>query len=97
MNLREMVIKAALIATLGGVLMGGAQVLGWVAETDAQVEQGMREAYCIGVATWQAEAARGVPELQRTGHPDYDESAADKCPGLRPAGHAANERQLAHN
>lgn len=94
MTPREIAIKAVMIAALAGALLGAGHVLGWIAKTDAKVEQGMLEAYCTGVATWQAEAARGVEPKIRTGHPDYNGTAADQCPGLRPAGYA-NERQLA--
>lgn len=96
MTPREIAIKAVMIAALAGALLGAGHVLGWIAETDAQVEQGMLEAYCTGVATWQVEAARGVPEVQRTGHPDYRNTAAEQCPGLWPAGYD-NQRQLARN
>ncbi|MFW6344723.1 MAG: hypothetical protein ACOC0M_00105 [Halomonas sp.] len=61
---------------------------------DQRHEQAALEAYCESVATWQAEAARGIRPEHRTGHPDYDEIAADECSGLRPAG-TTTERQLA--
>jgi len=96
MTAREIAIKAVMITALGGAMLGAGHVLSWIAETDAKVEQGMLEAYCTGVATWKAEEARGVLLEHRTGHPDYDEIAADQCPGLRPAGYATTyERQLA--
>jgi hypothetical protein len=67
----------------------------WLNAYDQNVEQARLEAYCTGVATWQAEAARGVPEVHRTGHPDYRNTAAEHCPGLWPAGYD-NQRQLAN-
>ncbi|MDX5979570.1 hypothetical protein [Vreelandella alkaliphila] len=41
--------------------------------------------YCEGVAVWQAEAARAIPEFERTGHDDWRGIAEEYCPGLRPA------------
>ncbi len=72
----------------------------WASGKDAQVRQAATEEYCRGVAIWTAEEARGVPAVQRTGHPDYDEIAADACPGLRPAYPAetpTTPRQLAQD
>ncbi|WP_110642634.1 hypothetical protein [Salinicola sp. CPA57] len=41
--------------------------------------------YCESVATWNAEAARGVAPSRRYGHPDYDGIAAEACaPVLSP-------------
>ncbi|MGE4534693.1 hypothetical protein [Halomonas sp.] len=95
MTPREIAAKAVMITTLAGAMLAAVHVLGWIAETDAKVEQGMLEAYCTGVATWKVEEARGVLLEHRTGHPDYDEIAAERCPGLWPAGRATNQRQLA--
>jgi hypothetical protein len=102
MTLRDLLIKAlqilALAAFIGAVL--------WVNGTDRQVQQAALEDYCHAVAVWSAEEARGIAPTRRTGHPDYDERAAEDCPGLRPAGQAvagnssetltrSTERQLA--
>ncbi|WP_299312614.1 hypothetical protein [uncultured Halomonas sp.] len=95
MTAREIAIKAAQITAVASLLLITVHSLKWIGETDRQVSQGMQEAYCAGVATWQAEAARGVPEAQRTGHPDWRENAAERCPGLRPAAPITTERQLA--
>lgn len=94
MTPREIAIKAVMIAALAGLLLGAGHVLGWIAETDAKVERASIEAYCQGVATWLVEESRGIRPEHRTGHPDYDEIAAEHCPGLRPAGYT-NQCQLA--
>lgn len=41
--------------------------------------------YCEEVAVWEAEAARGIPEFERTGHDDWRGIAEEVCPGLKPA------------
>lgn len=99
MTPREIATKAAAIATVGALLLGGAQVMGWMAETDADIERASVQAYCQGVATWQAEAARGIAPERRTGHPDYNGTADEQCrPGNRSAiPNRSTERQLAGN
>ena len=82
------------VAAAGALLI---HALGWMAATDRQVERASLEAYCQGVVTWQVEASRGIAAEQRTGHPDYEQRAAEDCPGLRPALPAITERQLARN
>ncbi len=96
--IRLSLIRALMVLVMAAALVALAQVSGWLAATDRQVERASLKAYCTGVATWSAEAARGVPLNRRTGHPDYDERAAEDCPGMRPAGPAiTTERQLARN
>lgn len=78
----------ALVAALVGALLA-------LNSYDRDVEQAALEDYCESVALWSAEAERGVPLNRRTGHPDYDEIAAEACPGMRQA--QQDERQLARN
>lgn len=78
----------ALVAGLLGALLA-------LNSYDRDVEQAALEDYCASVAQWTAEAQRGVPLNRRTGHPDFDEIAAEHCPGLWPAGH--DQRQLAQH
>lgn len=97
MTPRTLLITALQILALAGVGWG----LFWATGTGRQVEQAALEDYCHAVAVWQAEAARGIAPQVRTGHPDYDEIAADSCPGMRPAGSRqgildnSTDRQLA--
>lgn len=65
------------------VVIIGSMVL--AASLDAADEQSLHQGYCTEVAVWQAEEARGIDPLQRTGHPDYRGIAAEACPGLRSA------------
>lgn len=55
------------------------------ANLGAADEESLHHTYCAEVAVWQAEEARGVDPLLRTGHPDYRGIAAESCPGMRPA------------
>ncbi len=57
--------KAALAAALL-ILVG---VAGHFDELDAEAQH---DYYCSMVATWHAEAAKGVPANDRTGWPPYD-------------------------
>ena len=84
MTFRTLLIKAAQIL----VLAGAVSALIWVTGTDREIQQVSLEQYCADAALWAAEEARGVPLNRRAGHPDYDERAAEDCPGLRPAGQA---------
>ncbi len=94
--IRLALIRALLILAVAAAGAGIVHALGWMAATDRQVERASLEAYCTGVVTWQVEASRGIAPEHRTGHPDYDERAAEDCPGMRPAGPAiTTERQLA--
>lgn len=92
MTLREIVTRAVLIAAMAGALGAGGHVMGWIAKTDAEVERASVQAYCQGVATWQAEAAQGIAPERRTGHPDYHGTADEQCPSR-----FDNQRQLASN
>lgn len=47
--------------------------------SDYEVQLMQQDRYCESVATWNAEAARGVAPSRRYGHPDYDGIAADVC------------------
>jgi len=70
------------IATLG--ILTAASV-GLVGPSDYEVQLMQQEQYCESVATWNAEAARGVAPERRYGHPDYDGIADDVCaPKLSP-------------
>lgn len=57
----------------------------WVTRMDEQVASVSLEQYCRDAAIWAAEEARGVPIEQRAGQPDWENKAADVCPGMRPA------------
>lgn len=76
MNKRTLSL-AALVVILGSMVLA--------ANLDAADEQSLHRTYCAEVAVWQAEEARGISPLDRTGHPDYRGIAAEACPGLRPA------------
>ncbi|WIX32546.1 hypothetical protein QO259_17305 [Salinicola sp. JS01] len=67
---------AATITTLVVLTVASTDLLG-PSDYDVQLMQQAR--YCDGVATWRAEAARGVPPARRYGHPDYDGIAAEVC------------------
>jgi hypothetical protein len=56
--------KAALAAAL--------IIVGVVGHFDAEDVDAQHDLYCSMVATWKAEAARGVPAKDRTGWPPYD-------------------------
>lgn len=91
---RYLITRALQILALAGAV----SALIWVTGTDREVEKAAMADYCHAVAIWQAEAARGIDPHHRTGHPDYDERAAEDCPGMRPAGPAVDmstKRQLA--
>ncbi|MGM8931423.1 hypothetical protein [Salinicola halophyticus] len=47
--------------------------------SDYEVQLMQQDRYCESVATWNAEAARGVIPSRRYGHPDYDGIAAKVC------------------
>tara|TARA_B100000678_G_scaffold250122_1_gene224795 strand:- start:226 stop:510 length:285 start_codon:yes stop_codon:yes gene_type:complete len=73
---------ASAIATLG--LLTTASV-GLMGPSDYEVQLMQQEQYCESVATWNAEAARGVAPARRYGHPDYDGIADTACaPTLSP-------------
>jgi len=55
---------------------------------DADDNERMHRKYCQEVAVWEAEKARGIDPLDRTGHPDYRGNAAEVCPGMRPAAYS---------
>lgn len=98
MSLRQLIttaLQTLAVAAAGALLI---HALGWASATDRQVSRASLEAYCQGVITWQVEASRGIAAEQRTGHPDWRGTAAEDCPGIRPALPAiTTERQLARN
>ncbi|WP_322528947.1 hypothetical protein R5R73_04730 [Salinicola sp. LHM] len=47
--------------------------------SDYEVQLMQQDRYCESVATWNAEAARGVAPERRYGHPDYDGIADTAC------------------
>tara|TARA_B100001079_G_C15980073_1_gene327138 strand:- start:284 stop:520 length:237 start_codon:yes stop_codon:yes gene_type:complete len=57
----------------------------YTSAADSEDAKRQQREYCQDVAVWQAEAARGIAPMNRTGAPDYKGIAADVCPGLRPA------------
>lgn len=57
----------------------------FAAQGDAAEAERLQMRYCENVVTWRVQASRGVDPLRRHGHPDYQQIAADACPGLRPA------------
>jgi hypothetical protein len=63
----------------------GLAVAGHFDEGNRSAVNATHEKYCGEVAVWQAEEARGIPAVVRTGHGDWRGIAEDHCPGLRPA------------
>ncbi|NIC05224.1 hypothetical protein [Billgrantia bachuensis] len=57
----------------------------WVTRMDEHVASASLEQYCEDAAIWAAEEARGVPLNERAGQPDWENKAAEQCPGMRPA------------
>lgn len=78
MTVQKLTFTAAVILTVLAVMV-------WTGAADAEEAQREQARYCEGVAVWEAQAARGVPKIQRTGHADYNRTAARECPGLNPA------------
>lgn len=74
---RKNLILAGIALAFTGIAVAGA--------FDRQDVEASHANYCEGVAVWMAEADRGIRPEHRTGHPDYHGTAADYCPGLRPA------------
>ncbi|CAM3309717.1 hypothetical protein [Halomonas lysinitropha] len=96
--IRVALIRALQILSVAAALVAIYSLSAWLTAIDRQVERASLEAYCTGVAVWSAEESRGIAPERRTGHPDYDERAAEDCPGMRPAGlNITTERQLARN
>lgn len=82
MNRNQKKIALFAVGVLGFV---GLAVAGHYDEGNRADVKAVHERYCEGVAVWQAEAARGIPKVERTGHDDWRGIAEEKCPGLRPA------------
>ncbi|MDH4572437.1 hypothetical protein [Salinicola acroporae] len=73
---------ASAIATLALLTVAS---VGLTGPSDYDVQLMQQDKYCESVATWNAEAARGVAPARRYGHPDYDGIAAEVCaPVLSP-------------
>jgi len=70
----------ALAAIIGSMIVAS--------KLDASDKERMHRKYCQEVAVWEAEKARGIDPLDRTGHPDYRGNAAEVCPGMRPAAYS---------
>nr|WP_300312841.1 hypothetical protein [Halomonas sp.] len=72
-----------------GTIVGGASVLLLlsaflvVLHQDRAMEAAIEIQYCSEVSIWRAEADRGIPAIDRTGHPDYRGIADRQCPGIR--------------
>lgn len=77
--------KKIAIVTVGFLGFVGLAVAGHFDEGNRAAVNAVHERYCGGVAVWKAEEARGIPEVERTGHDDWRGIAEDYCPGLRPA------------
>lgn len=72
---------AGLLASGALLLIAMLACVGWalvVGPTDHQVRQAAQADYCDAVQQWQDQGARGIPESQRFGHPDYAHRA-DEC------------------
>lgn len=76
------VFNTALAITTVAALIAA---MAWVTRMDEQVASVSLEQYCRDAAIWAAEEARGVPLEERVGQPDYENKAAEQCPGMRPA------------
>ncbi|OLO05248.1 hypothetical protein [Salinicola socius] len=73
---------ASAIATLAVLTVAS---VGLPGPSDYEVQLMQQAQYCESVATWNAEAARGVAPARRYGHPDYDGIADTACaPVLSP-------------
>lgn len=86
------------IVTTAVLVIASLMLVAWsfVDSQDHALESAAQRAYCSEVSIWRAEAARGIPSVERTGHPDYNGIADQQCMGIRPAGYAeGTQRQLA--
>ncbi|WP_413614791.1 hypothetical protein MRB56_12845 [Halomonas cupida] len=80
------------------LVIGAMLLVAWsiVDSHDHAMESATHRQYCSEVGIWRAEAARGIPVVERTGHPDYNGIADQQCMGIRPAGYAeGKQHQLA--
>lgn len=81
MSPRTLLTKTLAILAVAGLI---AATL-WVTRMDALIASASLEQYCEDAALWAAEEARGVPINERAGQPDWENKAAEQCPGMRPA------------
>lgn len=86
---RVILIAAVLVIT-------SLMLVAWsfVDSQDHATETAAHRQYCSEVSIWRAEAARGIPAVERTGHPDYNGIADQQCMGIRPAGYAESNPHL---
>lgn len=77
-----MISRKAALSVIAGFSFIGLATAGYMEKPSTEKTH---ETYCTGVAVWNAEGARGVAKLNRTGHPDWRDIAEEYCPGMRPA------------
>ncbi|WP_251976751.1 hypothetical protein [Salinicola avicenniae] len=79
--MRELIARplAGVVSAIGTLGLLTAASVGLVGPSDYEMQLMQQEQYCESVATWNAEAARGVAPAQRYGHPDYDDIADTAC------------------
>lgn len=67
------------------VVIGSLLLAAWIIvdKQDQAMESASHLQYCSEVSIWRAEADRGIPAIDRTGHPDYRGIADQQCPGIR--------------
>jgi hypothetical protein len=70
---------AGVVSAIGTLGLLTAASVGLVGPSDYDVQLMQQQQYCESVATWNAEATRGVAPSRRYGHPDYDGIAAEVC------------------
>lgn len=84
------------IVTTAVLVIASLMLVAWsfVDSQDHAMEAAAHRQYCSEVSIWRAEAARGIPAVERTGHPDYNGIADQQCMGIRPAGYAESSPHL---
>lgn len=85
--MRQMITHpaAGVVSAIGTLGLLTAASVGLVGPSDYDVQLMQQQQYCESVATWNADADRGVEPSRRYGHPDYDGIAAEVCaPVLSP-------------
>ncbi|MGP9633761.1 hypothetical protein ACT3R7_11910 [Halomonas sp. AOP43-A1-21] len=78
MNAEHKKLIGLAVGVLGfvGLAVAGQMDEGNKADVDATHQR-----YCDNIALWNAEAARGIPEIERTGHDDWRGTASRYCKG----------------